>query len=74
MTAPRTDIENFEYVDVGAKIPNYPPSRRWGVQNEPLNMMQKPLPAEESIQRFVTPTDLRVALYADESSFQAKSQ
>ena len=31
----------FEYVDVGAKIPNYVPSEKWGTQGEPLSSMAR---------------------------------
>ena len=51
MTPKRTDVKPFEYVDVGKKIPNYTPSRTWGIQGEPLSKMQKPLTAEESLKR-----------------------
>ena len=30
MTGQRTDKESVAFIDVGAKIPNYPPSQRWG--------------------------------------------
>ncbi len=33
MTEPRKDVKPFEYVE--AKVPFYPPSRRWGVTAEP---------------------------------------
>src|SRR5690606_28977349 len=56
----------FDYVDVGPQIPNYAAGR-----GKTLNLMQKPLPAEESIKRFVTPVDFAVQLYADESIFEA---
>ena len=36
----------FEYVDVGAKIPNYIASEKWGEQGEPFHKMQKPLARE----------------------------
>ncbi len=72
MTQPRTDVKPFEYVDVGAKIPNYPPSRRWGVQAEPLSRMQKPLPPEESIKHFVVPQGFRVELFASEPDIGGK--
>ena len=72
MTAPRTDVAKFEYVDVGAKIPNYPPSRRWGVQNEPLNMMQKPLPPEESLKHYVMPEGFHLELFASEPDIGGK--
>lgn len=72
MTAQRADVAKFEYVDVGAKIPNYPPSRRWGVQNEPLNMMQKPLPPEESMKHFVVPKGFHLELFASEPDLGGK--
>jgi putative membrane-bound dehydrogenase-like protein len=72
MTTLRKDVAKFEYVDVGPKIPNYTPGQRWGVQGKPRTLMQKPLPADESIKHFVTPLGMAVRLYADERSFQAK--
>jgi uncharacterized protein len=62
----------FEYVDVGAKIPNYIPSERWGTQGDPLTKMQKPLPAEESMQRMVTPEGFHVELFAAEPDIGGK--
>ncbi|MEZ6137627.1 MAG: ThuA domain-containing protein [Pirellulaceae bacterium] len=72
MTPQRKDVAEFEYVDVGPKIPNYTPSRQWGTQGDPKTLMQKPLPSEESIKHFVTPENMTVRLYADEQNFQAK--
>ncbi|MCA9214309.1 MAG: ThuA domain-containing protein, partial [Planctomycetales bacterium] len=72
MTEKRTDVEKFEYVDVGAKIPNYPPSQRWGVQDEPLNMMQKPLPPEESMKHYVMPEGFHLELFASEPDLGGK--
>jgi uncharacterized protein len=72
MTARRTDVAPFEFVDVGPKIPNYTPGARWGAQGEDRSRMQSPLPASESIKHFSTPVGLAVRLYADESHFQAK--
>jgi uncharacterized protein len=57
----------FEYEDVGPQIPNYAAGR-----GETLNLMQKPLPAGESIKRFVTPVNFSVELFADETIFEAK--
>ena len=48
MTAKRTDVQPFEYTDVGTEIPNYTPSRQWGTQGEPFSKMQLPLPPHES--------------------------
>src|SRR5688572_31518319 len=62
----------FEYVDVGAKIPNYVPSEKWGVQGEPLRKMQKPLPPQESMKRMVVPEGFRVELFAAEPVLQGK--
>lgn len=72
MTAPRTDVAAFEYTDVGAKIPNYPPSRRWGVQDEPLSKMQLPLAPEESLKHFVMPEGFRLELFASEPELGGK--
>ncbi|MCP4174445.1 MAG: c-type cytochrome [Fuerstiella sp.] len=72
MTLPRTDVADFEFVEVGPKIPNYTPGQKWGVQGKPRTAMQKPLSAEESIRHFVTPEGMAVRLYADERNFQAK--
>ena len=68
----RGDLTKLEYVDVGPKIPNYPKSRQWGVQEDPKNLMQQPLSPEQSMEHFVTPKGMRVELYADERNFQAK--
>ncbi len=72
MSTPRTDVADFDYEDVGPKIPNYTPSRQWGVQGDPMTLMQKPLTPEESIKHFVTPDGMTVRLYAAERNFQAK--
>ncbi len=67
MTALPAGEAPFDYVDVGPKIPNYAAGR-----GETLNLMQKPLAAEQSISRFVTPVDFVVELFADEQTFEAK--
>jgi putative membrane-bound dehydrogenase-like protein len=67
MTPLRKDVKPFEYVDVGKKIPNYTPSRQWGVQGEPFSKMQVPLPPEESIKHMVVPKGFRVELFASEA-------
>ena len=72
MTKPRTDVKPFEYVDVGPKIPNYTRGARWGTQGQARNMMQKPLPADESIKHFVTPVGFEVQLFASEPDFGGK--
>ncbi|KAA5547161.1 c-type cytochrome [Roseiconus nitratireducens] len=72
MTEMPTDRADFEYVDVGGKIPNYTPSSRWGTQGEPLNLMQKPLPPEESIKHLVVPEGFHVELFASEPDLGGK--
>jgi uncharacterized protein len=66
LTAQRTGVEPFEYIDVGPKIPNYPASDRWGVQEAPHTQMQKPLPPEESVKHYVAPHGFAVKLWAAE--------
>jgi putative membrane-bound dehydrogenase-like protein len=72
MTAKRNDVKPFEYVDVGKKIPNYTPSRRWGVQGEPFSKMQKPLAPEESLKHIVTPKGLHAELVTTEALLGGK--
>ncbi len=72
MTAPRTDVKAFEYVDVGPKIPNYTPGEKWGVQGSPRTEMQQPLPAEESIKHYVTPVDFEMQLFASDPELGGK--
>jgi putative membrane-bound dehydrogenase-like protein len=70
MTPPRKDVKPFEYVE--AKIPFYPPSRKWGVQGDPGNKMQKPLSVEESLKHFVTPVDFEVKVFVTEEKLGGK--
>lgn len=63
---------DFDYVDVGKKIPNYTPSDRWGVQGEPLNLMQKPLPPQQSMKHFVVPEGFHVELFVAEPDLKGK--
>jgi putative membrane-bound dehydrogenase-like protein len=72
MTLKRTDVAPFEYVDVGAKIPNYTPSERWGTQGQPQTKMQKPLSPEESAKHFVTPRGWEMKLLASEENLVGK--
>ncbi len=69
LTPKRADVKPFEYVDVGKKIPNYTPSAVWGRQGEEFNMMQKPLPAEESQKHLVVPAGFRTELFVSEEQF-----
>jgi putative membrane-bound dehydrogenase-like protein len=72
MTPKRADVKPFEYLDVGKKIPNYTPSRTWGVQGEPFNMMQKPLDPEESLKHIVVPKGFRAELFVTEKELGGK--
>ncbi len=72
MTAKRTDVEPFQYVDVGPKIPNYTPDASWGTQGPPNQQMQQPLPPEESLKHFVTPLGFSVRLFASEPQLGGK--
>jgi uncharacterized protein len=62
----------FEFVDVGAEIPNYTPSEKWGVQGAPKSQMQLPLPPNEAIKRVVTPEGFRVELFVSEPDLAGK--
>ncbi|MCB9875054.1 MAG: ThuA domain-containing protein [Planctomycetaceae bacterium] len=72
MTALRTDVKPFDYIDVGPKIPNYTPGAKWGVQGDPRTEMQLPLSAEESIKHYVTPVDFEMQLFASEPDLGGK--
>jgi uncharacterized protein len=62
----------FEYIDVGAKIPNYVVSEKWGTQGEPFHRMQKPLSPKESMRRMVVPKGFHVELFAAEPDLGGK--
>jgi putative membrane-bound dehydrogenase-like protein len=62
----------FEYVDVGAEIPNYRPGQFRSGQDEPLRMMQKPLPPAESMKRITVPEGFHVELFAAEPEIGGK--
>jgi hypothetical protein len=70
MTELRKDLKPFEYVP--AKVPFYPPNRQWGTVAEPINKMQKPLPADESIKHFVTPMDFEIKVFVTEEKLGGK--
>ncbi len=72
MTELRKDVQPFEYIDVGNKIPNYTPGKQWGVQGEALSKMQKPLEPQESIKHLVVPQGFRVELFASEPDIGGK--
>ena len=72
MTPKRTDVKPFTFDDVGKKIPNYTASKQWGVQGEPLNMMQTPLTPAESQKHVVVPTGFRAELFVTEDELGGK--
>lgn len=72
MTPLATDVEPFEYVEVGAKIPNYAAGAKWGTQEKPMTQMQKPLPPRESIKHFSTPVGFEMQLFAAEPDLGGK--
>ena len=72
MTDLATDRKPFEYKDVGNEIPNYTPSKRWGVQGKPKNLMQKPLAPSESMKHLVVPEGFHVELFAAEPDLKGK--
>src|SRR5262245_2813206 len=69
MTSLPKDLKPFEYVDVGAKIPNYRPR---GGQGQPLTKMQQPLPAEESQKHIVVPRGFRAEVFVTEKELGGK--
>jgi len=62
----------FEFVDVGARIPNYTRGDRWGEQGESQRRMQKPMPPEESLRHAVVPVGFHVELFASEPDIGGK--
>ena len=69
---PDPDVAEFTYRDVGARIPNYPKSGKWGTQAEPLRRMQDPVRAEESLRHVFVPEGFRVELFAADPDIQGK--
>lgn len=70
MTEKRTDVQPFEYVEVGAKIPHYVQSDKWGTQAEPYTKMQLPLSPEESLKHYQVPQGFELRLFACEAPRQ----
>ena len=62
----------FSYVDVGREIPNYTPSKQWGVQGERRSEMQEPLAPQESMKRFVVPKGFHLELFVSEPELEGK--
>src|SRR4051812_26321025 len=72
MTALPAGPAPFEYVDVGAKIPNYVPSEKWGMQGKPFTRMQKPLSPQDSMRRIIVPEGFHLELFAAEPDVAGK--
>ena len=72
MTELAKDSKPFQYQDVGAKIPNYTPSERWGTQGKPKNMMQLPLDPQESMKHISVPKGFHLELYAADPNITGK--
>ena len=70
VTKPRKDVRPFEYRE--AKVPFYPPSKKWGVQADPVRTMQRPLSAEESVKHIVTPVGFEVKVFVTEEQLGGK--
>ncbi len=66
------DRQPLEYLDVGGNIPNYTPSKTWGVQGKPISRMQKPLAPDASLKHLVVPEGFHVELFAAEPDLQGK--
>jgi len=67
MTAVSKDVKPFEYVEVGAKIPDY----KQGT-GKTLSQMQKPLDPAESMKHIVHPVDFELKLFASEEQLGGK--
>ena len=70
MTAKRTDVKPFEYVE--ANVPIYAVGARWGTMAAPQKQMQKPLDPAESLKHLVTPKDFEPKLFVAEPDLQGK--
>jgi putative membrane-bound dehydrogenase-like protein len=62
--APQPKLKAFTYVE--AKIPNYVAGAKWGTTGEPLNQMQEPVSAEESMKHMVVAPGFQVKLVTSE--------
>jgi putative membrane-bound dehydrogenase-like protein len=70
MTAKRTDVKPFEYVE--ANVPIYAVGARWGTMAAPQKQMQKPLDPAESLKHLVTPVGFEPKLFVAEPDLQGK--
>ncbi len=67
MTTVPADLPNFTFNEVGGKIPNYTPGKKWGVQGELITKMQNPIAPMESEKHYVTPEAFEMKMWASES-------
>ncbi len=58
-------VEPFKFVE-GVKLPNYPASDKWGVQEAPITKMQLPLSPQEALKHVVTMPGFEVKIAAHE--------
>ncbi len=72
MTSLPAKRASFEYMDVGAEIPNYTPSEKWGVQGAPKSTMQLPLSPTEAMEHLVVPQGFHVELFVSEPELGGK--
>jgi putative membrane-bound dehydrogenase-like protein len=70
MTAKRTDVKPFEYVE--ANVPIYAVGGRWGTMAAPQRQMQKPLDPAESLKHLVTPVGFEPRLFVAEPDLAGK--
>ncbi len=61
-----SNLKPFSYAKPAGPIPNYLESKKWGVQGEPIDRMQDPLSAEESVKHMVLPRGFEAKLFASE--------
>jgi hypothetical protein len=62
----------FEFVEVGAKIPNYVQSDQWGKLGDPLTTMQKPISPADSVKHLEVPVGFRAELFVSEPELGGK--
>ena len=67
MTSLQADLPKFTFTEVGGKIPNYTPGKKWGVQGELITKMQNPVSPAESEKHYVTPEQFEMKVWASES-------
>jgi len=61
-------LKPFQYKE--AKLPNYLRGKNWGTQGSPLNRMQLPVGATESMKHMIVPEGFEVRLFAADPDIQ----